>query len=55
MLNSNNVCDRCGGVVKNSCGRRMTIARLTEIHNRSCPGEEPARRKETEDGPTRVQ
>jgi hypothetical protein len=37
-LNSNGVCDGCQGAVRNAPGHRLTIDRLTTLHNTTCPG-----------------
>ncbi len=38
MINTANKCDGCNGIVRNIPGKRHTMDRLTEIHNRTCPG-----------------
>ena len=38
MLDSNNRCEFCKGVVKNGKGRRLTLAQLTALHDNVCPG-----------------
>ena len=38
LLNTNNRCRACGGIVTNIPGRRRTLEQLTEIHADTCPG-----------------
>jgi hypothetical protein len=37
MINSNNKCSGCSGIVKNIAGKRYTIEQLTKVHDESCP------------------